>query len=140
MQQLNCSSSCQLTDDFPICVASSAVLGLCFVLGVPGNLSVLGILVRRLKENSFTIRLMLSLTVSDLLTLLPLPMWIWALLHDWIFGTAGCKIISYIDYWCLYCSALCVTLMSVQRYLQVLHLQKWAKLGTRGKNGLLCGI
>ncbi|XP_036454989.1 leukotriene B4 receptor 1-like [Colossoma macropomum] len=140
MQQVNCSISSQLTDAFPVCIASSAVMGLSFVLGVPGNLSVLRTLVQRLKENNFTIRLMLSLAISDLLNLLPLPMWIWALLHDWIFGSVSCKIISYIEYWCVYCSALCVTLMSVQRYMQVLHPQKWAKLGTRGENGLLCGI
>ncbi|XP_036454990.1 leukotriene B4 receptor 1-like [Colossoma macropomum] len=137
MQQDNCSSSSQLTGIFPVCIANSAIMGLCFVLGVPGNLSVLGILVRRLKENSFTIRLMLSLAISDLL---PLPMWIWALLHDWIFGSVVCKIISYIEYWSIYCSALCVTLMSVQRYMQVLHPQKWAKLRSRGENSLLCGI
>ncbi|XP_017546447.1 leukotriene B4 receptor 1-like [Pygocentrus nattereri] len=140
MQQDNCSSSSQLTDIFPVCIANSAIMGLCFVLGVPGNLSVLGILVRRLKENSFTLRIMLTLAMSDLLILLPLPIWIWALLHDWIFGSVVCKIISYIEYWCVYCSALCVTLMSVQRYMQVLHPQKCAKLGTRGENGLLCGI
>ncbi|KAL7836821.1 hypothetical protein AOLI_G00281050 [Acnodon oligacanthus] len=114
MQQLNCSSSSQLTSVFPVSIASSAVLGLCFVLGVPGNISVLGILVRRLKENSFTIRLMLSLAVSDLLILLPLPVWIWAFLHDWIFGSVACSAISYVEYWCIYCSALCVTLMSFQ--------------------------
>ncbi|XP_036454987.1 C-X-C chemokine receptor type 2-like [Colossoma macropomum] len=140
MQQLNCSSSSQLTDAFPVCIASSAVMGLCLVLGVPGNVAALRILAQHLKENSFTIRLMLSLVVSDLLNLLTIPVWIWALLHDWIFGTVVCKIISYIDYWCAYCSALCVTFLSVQRYMQVLHPQKWAKLGTRGENGLLCGI
>ncbi|XP_036454986.1 atypical chemokine receptor 2-like [Colossoma macropomum] len=140
MQQLNCSSSCQLTDDFPICVAVCAILGLGFVLGVPGNLSVLVILIKRLKENNFTIRMMLSLAVSDLLILLQLPVWMWAVLHGWVFTSTACKIISYVEYWCIYCSAFCVTLMSVQRYMHVLHHHKWAKLGTRRENGLLCGI
>ena len=72
-------------------------MGLSFVLGVPGNLSVLRTLVQRWKENNFTITLMLSLAISDLLNLLPLPMWIWALLHDWIFGSVVCKTISYIE-------------------------------------------
>uniref|UniRef100_A0A3B4E9V7 G-protein coupled receptors family 1 profile domain-containing protein n=1 Tax=Pygocentrus nattereri TaxID=42514 RepID=A0A3B4E9V7_PYGNA len=129
MQQLNCSSS-----------STSAVMGLCFVLGIPGNIAGLRILGQHLRENSFTLRIMLSLTVSDLLILLPLPVWIWALLHYWIFGPVACKIISYIDYWSIYCNTLCVTLMSFQRYMQVLHPQKWAKLGTRGESSLLCGI
>ncbi|XP_036454948.1 atypical chemokine receptor 2-like [Colossoma macropomum] len=140
MQQINCSSSSQPPYVFPVNAATSAVLGLCFVLGIPWNVAGLRILVQRVRENSFTLRIMLCLAVSDLLTLLPLPMWIWALLHDWIFGSVGCKIISYIDYWSIYCNTLCVTLMSFQRYMQVLHPQKWAKLRTRGENGLLCGI
>ncbi|XP_017546450.1 leukotriene B4 receptor 1-like [Pygocentrus nattereri] len=140
MQQENCSSGSQLNDALPVYKASSAVLAICFVLGVPGNLSVLVILVRRLKENSFTLRMMLSLALSDLLTLSPMPMWIWSLLHNWIFGFVACKIISFVEYWCTYSSILCVTFLSLQRYLQVLHPQKWAQLGFRGKNGLLCGI
>ncbi|XP_072521078.1 atypical chemokine receptor 2-like [Salminus brasiliensis] len=140
MQRDNCSNGSQFSEALPIYKASSAVLGLCFVLGVPGNIVVLGMLVRRVKENSFTTCLLLSLAVSDLLSLLPLPVWIWAYLHGWIFGSAACRIISYIEYWCLYCSALCVTLMSIQRYMQVLHPQKWAKLGDRGRKGLLAGI
>ncbi|XP_049326289.1 leukotriene B4 receptor 1-like [Astyanax mexicanus] len=140
MQQDNCSNTSQFSEALPIYKASSAVLSLCFVLGVPGNVSVMVMLVRRLKEKNFTLRLMLSLAMSDLLTLLPLPMWIWTLLHDWIFGFVACKIISYVEYWCLYSSMLCVTLLSLQRYMQVLHPQKWAKLGDKGQKGLLGGI
>ncbi|KAL6465286.1 hypothetical protein MHYP_G00254190 [Metynnis hypsauchen] len=79
---------------------------------------------------------MLSLAISDLLTLLPLPVWIYALLHDWVFGLGLCKFFSYVVYWSLYSSVLCVTLLSVQRYVQVLHPQKWAKIRARGQNGL----
>ncbi|XP_066514513.1 leukotriene B4 receptor 1-like [Hoplias malabaricus] len=140
MQQDNCSNNSQLNNALPVYEASSAVLGVCFVLGVPANLAVLGFLVGRWKENNFTIKLMLSLAVSDLLNLLLLPLWIWALLHDWIFGYAACKIVSYIEYWSLYSSILCVTLLSLQRYFQVLHPQKWSKLGDYGKTSLLCGI
>ncbi|XP_072521405.1 leukotriene B4 receptor 1-like [Salminus brasiliensis] len=140
MREVNCSSSSQLTDAFPVCVASSAVMGLSFGLGFFGNAAVLWVLVRRSKENSFTLGLMLSLAVSDLLTLLPLPLWIWAILHDWTFGSVLCKSISYVEYWCIYCSTLCVSLMSFQRYMQVLHPEKWAKLGDRGQKGLLAGI
>uniref|UniRef100_W5LT05 G-protein coupled receptors family 1 profile domain-containing protein n=1 Tax=Astyanax mexicanus TaxID=7994 RepID=W5LT05_ASTMX len=136
----NCSSNCRLTHDFPVCIANSAVLGLCFVLGVPGNIAVLVMLVRRLKEKNFTHSLMLSLAVSDLLTLLPLPVWIWAFLNSWIFGSIVCKIISYVQYWGIFCSVFCVTLMSIQRYMQVLHPQAWAKLGDKGQMCLLAVI
>ncbi|XP_066509802.1 leukotriene B4 receptor 1-like [Hoplias malabaricus] len=136
----NCSNSSQFTSAFPVCIASSAVMVLCFLLGVIGNVAVLRTLIQRLKENNFTIRMMLSLAISDLLNLLPLPVWIWALLHGWTFGSAACKITFYIIIWMTSCSTLCVTLMSVQRFMQVLHPQKWSRLGTKGENGLLWGI
>ncbi|XP_072520959.1 leukotriene B4 receptor 1-like [Salminus brasiliensis] len=139
MQQDSSSTNTSLSDS-PANLAASSVLGLCFALGVPGNIAVLVLLSRWLKGGSFTPKLLLSLAVSDLMALLLLPVWIYALLHDWVFGLVWCKILSYIVYWSLYCSVLSVTLLSVQRYVQVLHPQKWAKLREHGLNGLVCGI
>ncbi|XP_056103253.1 leukotriene B4 receptor 1-like [Rhinichthys klamathensis goyatoka] len=119
---------------------SSSVLGLCCALGLPGNLAVMVMLAQHLKEDSFTPKLMLSLAVSDLLSLISLPVWIYALLNGWVFGRALCKLFSYLVYWSLYCSVHSVTLLSVQRYLQVLYPQRWAKLGRKGQNGLIFGI
>ncbi|XP_073808315.1 leukotriene B4 receptor 1-like [Danio rerio] len=132
-------------DSFFTCISadvlvSSTVLGLCCVLGVPGNLAVLVLLARHIKEGSFTPKLMLSLAVSDLLSLIFLPVWIYALLNGWVFGQALCKLFSYVVYWSLYSSVLSVTLLSVQRYLQVLYPQRWAKLGQKGQKGLIFGI
>ncbi|XP_016332911.1 C-X-C chemokine receptor type 2-like [Sinocyclocheilus anshuiensis] len=121
-------------------LVSSTVLGLCCALGVPGNIAVLVMLTQHLKEGSFTPKLMLSLAVSDLLSLISLPVWIYALLNGWVFGHGLCKLFSYVVYWSLYSSVLSVTLLSVQRYLQVLYPQRWAKLGQRGQKGLIFGI
>lgn len=118
---------------------TSAVLGICFGLGVPGNLLVLAILRRRLAEGSFTLWLMMNLAVSDLLTLLPLPIWIYTLLHGWSLGLAACKLLSYVVYWSIYTSVLCVTLLSVQRYVQVLYSQRWAELGLARRRRWLLG-
>ncbi|KTF94585.1 hypothetical protein cypCar_00038594 [Cyprinus carpio] len=121
-------------------LVSSPVLGLCCALGVPGNIAVLVMLTHHLKEGSFTPKLMLSLAVSDLLSLISLPVWIYALLRGWVFGQGLCKLFSYVVYWSLYSSVLSVTLLSVQRYLQVLYPQRWAKLGQKGQKGLIFGI
>ncbi|RXN32471.1 C-X-C chemokine receptor type 2-like protein [Labeo rohita] len=83
---------------------------------------------------------MLSLAVSDLLSLIFLPVWIYALLNGWIFGQGLCKFFSYVVYWSLYSTVLSVTLLSLQRYLQVLYPQRWAKLGQKGQNGLIFAI
>ncbi|XP_047005867.1 leukotriene B4 receptor 1 [Ictalurus punctatus] len=140
MQQLNSSNSSLTAPVSTENLIASSVLAVCFILGVPGNIAVMVRLAGWLKEGSFTPRLMLSLAISDLLTLLSLPVWIWSLLHGWVFSLFLCKLLSYLVYLSLYCSTLCVMLMSVQRYMQVLHPQKWNKLGRKGKKILLSGM
>ncbi|XP_058230471.1 C5a anaphylatoxin chemotactic receptor 1-like [Hemibagrus wyckioides] len=119
---------------------ASSVMGVCFILGVPGNIVVMVRLAGWLKTDSFTPRLMLSLAVSDLLTLISLPVWILDFLHGWVFDLTTCKLLTYVVYLSFYCSILCVILMSIQRYMQVLHPEKWNKLGRKGKKILLIGM
>ncbi|XP_017306779.1 leukotriene B4 receptor 1-like [Ictalurus punctatus] len=140
MQQLNSSNSSLSSPVSTVNLIASSVLAVCFILGVPGNIAVMIRLAGWLKGGSFTPRLMLSLAISDLLTLLSLPVWIWSLLHGWVFDLFLCKLLSYLVYFSLYCSILCVMLMSIQRYIQVLHPQKWNKLGSKGKKILLSGM
>ncbi|KAM9446531.1 leukotriene B4 receptor 1-like [Clarias gariepinus] len=140
MQQLNSSNSSLPAPVSTENLIASSVLGVCFILGVPANIAVIVRLAGWLKRGSFTPRMMLSLAISDLLTLLFLPVWIWSLLHGWAFGLVLCKFLSYLVYLSIYCSILCVLLMSVQRYLQVLHPEKWKKFGRKGKKIVLSGM
>ncbi|XP_027018584.2 leukotriene B4 receptor 1-like [Tachysurus fulvidraco] len=140
MQQLNSSNSSLTASVSTVNLISSSVLAVCFILGVPGNIAVMVRLSGWLKRSSFTPRLMLSLAISDLLTLISLPVWIWAVLHEWVFDLVLCNLLSYMIYLSFYCSALCVILMSMQRYIQVLHPEKWKKLGRKGKKILLSGM
>ncbi|XP_047674638.1 leukotriene B4 receptor 1-like [Tachysurus fulvidraco] len=140
MQQLNSSNSSLTAPVSTVNLISSSVLAVCFILGVPGNIAVMLRLSGWLKRGSFTPRLMLSLAISDLLTLISLPVWIWAVLHEWVFSLVLCNLLSYMIYLSFYCSVLCVILMSMQRYIQVLHPEKWKKLGRKGKKILLIGM
>ncbi|KAK2845470.1 hypothetical protein Q7C36_010324 [Tachysurus vachellii] len=140
MQHLNSSNSSLTATVSTVNLISSSVLAVCFILGVTGNIAVMVRLSGWLKRGSFTPRLMLSLAISDLLTLISLPIWIWALLHGWGFGLVFCKLLVYITLLTFYCSILCVILMSMQRYIQVLHPEKWKKLGRNGKKILLSGL
>ncbi|XP_060762676.1 atypical chemokine receptor 2-like [Neoarius graeffei] len=140
MQQLDSTNSSLSTPIPPGNLVASIVLAIFFILGVPGNIAVVVYLFGWMKGGSFTARLMLSLAISDLLTLLSLPVWIWTLLHGWVFGVVLCKLLSYLLYLSMYCSIYCVILISVQRYMQVLHPQKWNKLGRKGKKILLSGL
>ncbi|KAJ8398558.1 hypothetical protein AAFF_G00420860 [Aldrovandia affinis] len=127
MQHLNTSSS-NFTILNTIAIAPSMVLGLCCLVGIPGNIVVIMLIVSNYKRENFTLKLMLNLAVSDLVSLISLPMWIYSILHGWKLSRALCKLFNYVLYCGLYSSLLTVTLMSVQRYLTVLYHQYWARL------------
>ncbi|XP_028812948.1 leukotriene B4 receptor 1 [Denticeps clupeoides] len=134
MQPLNISNSTQwMIRDQVSCV----LLGICFVLGVSGNVMVVAFLLRGFQKKNFTTHLMLNLAASDILCLVSLPVFMYALLYGWVFSSTFCKLLTFVIYVSLYASVMSVTLMSVQRYLAVLRPAQWARLGRRGERGLL---
>ncbi|XP_055749126.1 leukotriene B4 receptor 1-like [Salvelinus fontinalis] len=120
---------------------SSTVLGLCCTLGLPGNIVVLVVILRRSSRRpNFTLCLMLNLASSDILCLATVPVWIYTLLHGWTLGRAACKLATFLLYLSLYANVLTVTLLGVQRYLQVLYPQMWNRLGRKGEVVLLLAL
>ncbi|XP_063065128.1 type-1 angiotensin II receptor A-like [Engraulis encrasicolus] len=105
-----------------------SVMALCFCLGVPGNIVVMVVILRSFKEDNFTLRLMLYLALSDILCLSALPMWIYEILYGWAFSRDLCLAINYLVFSGLFASVLTVSLMSLHRYLLVLHRRLWEKL------------
>ncbi|XP_049446924.1 leukotriene B4 receptor 1-like [Epinephelus fuscoguttatus] len=113
----------------------AVVLSVCFLLGVPGNIAV--IILRPNWENMSSLSqiLMLNLAISDLLCLITLPLWIYTLLYGWNLGLVACKLLAYVVLCSIYCSMQTVTVLSIQRYLQVVRLQKF--LDQRGRRRLV---
>lgn len=95
------------------------ILGLCFLVGTPGNLLVVWTILKYVKQRSHTVQLIIHLAVADLLVLITLPLWIYSLAHSWVFGEAACKAMAYMINVCMYSSVFLITLMSVERFLAV---------------------
>uniref|UniRef100_UPI003AAC44D1 leukotriene B4 receptor 1-like n=1 Tax=Centroberyx gerrardi TaxID=166262 RepID=UPI003AAC44D1 len=96
---------------------SSVILGLSFLVGVPGNLLVIWTILRHVTQRSHTVVLILHLAAADLLVLITLPLWIYSLAYSWVFGEASCKAMVYIIKVCMFSSVFFITLMSVERFL-----------------------
>ncbi|XP_038822146.1 leukotriene B4 receptor 1-like [Salvelinus namaycush] len=143
MDNLNSSNTSSLDPTSPDSgrLISSIVLGLCCALGLPGNIAVLVFILRgSSRRPNFTLCLILNLASSDILCLATVPMWIYTLLHGWTLGSATCKLATFLLYLSLYANVLTVTLLGVQRYLQVLYPQMWNRLGRKGKAALVLAL
>ncbi|XP_055457777.1 C-C chemokine receptor type 8 [Psammomys obesus] len=92
-----------------------------FVLGLLGNSLVVLVLVACKKLRSITDVYLLNLAVSDLLFVFSFPFQTHHLLDQWVFGTAACKVVSGLYYVGFFSSMFFVTLMSVDRYLAIVH-------------------
>ncbi|KAM7423845.1 hypothetical protein PAMA_000284 [Pampus argenteus] len=115
-------------------VVACVILGLSFLVGIPGNLLVIWTILRHIKQRSHTVVLILHLAVADLLVLITLPMWIYSLARSWVFGDASCKAMVFMINACMYSSVFIITLMSVERFIAVRY--PFASLDWKRKKAL----
>ncbi|XP_026234384.1 leukotriene B4 receptor 1-like [Anabas testudineus] len=110
------------TDDFDTgTLVACVILGLSFLVGVPGNLLVIWTILKHVKQRSHTIVLILHLAAADLLVVVTLPLWIYSLARSWVFGEASCKAMVYTVSVCMFSSIFFITLMSVARFLSIYY-------------------
>ncbi|XP_020512946.3 leukotriene B4 receptor 1-like [Labrus bergylta] len=123
------SSEKMLIDGFEGGTAVACViLGLSFLVGAPGNLLVIWTILRHVKQRSHTVVLILHLANADLLVLITLRVWIYALANSWVFGEAFCKALVYVMSVCMFSSIFFITLMSIERFLALCHpflMMRW---------------
>lgn len=112
-------------------IFSSILLSLAFIIGAPGNISVMWSIYTKLKKISPTVLLIGNLALADFLILLTLPIWIYTFAVDkWVFGRVFCKVLVYVIYSNLYVSVFLITVLSIERFLAVFrpfNLQRWTR-------------
>ncbi|XP_034031157.1 C-C chemokine receptor type 2-like [Thalassophryne amazonica] len=105
------------------------ILYILFFLGVLGNATVLWVLLRFMKMKTMTDICLLNLAVSDLILAVSLPLWA----HN-SQNLTSCKLKTGIYQLGLYSGTMLVTLMSVDRYLAIVHA-----VATMRTRTLCCG-
>uniref|UniRef100_A0A8B9BUQ9 G-protein coupled receptors family 1 profile domain-containing protein n=1 Tax=Anser brachyrhynchus TaxID=132585 RepID=A0A8B9BUQ9_9AVES len=108
---------------------------LVFVFCLLGNSLVLWVLLTRKKLMTMTDVCLLNLAASDLLFVVPLPFQAHYASEQWVFGNAMCKIMAGIYYTGFYSSIFFITLMSIDRYIAIVHAVYAVKIRTAS-----CGI
>ncbi|KAJ8405304.1 hypothetical protein AAFF_G00322950 [Aldrovandia affinis] len=95
---------------------------LAFLIGLPANLVAIWVLLFHTKKLPST-WLLINLTVTDLLLLAFLPFRISYHFHhsNWIFGEPLCRLVTALFYGNMYGSVLCMMLVSMDRYVALVH-------------------
>ncbi|CAN9503021.1 unnamed protein product [Ophioblennius macclurei] len=96
------------------------ILGLVFLLGVPGNLFIVWSILARIQRRSVTTLLILNLACADgFLMALTIFFIIYLAKQTWVFGNVMCKGVFYLCNTNMYASIFLITLMSMHRLVAV---------------------
>ncbi|XP_041714113.1 somatostatin receptor type 2-like [Coregonus clupeaformis] len=120
----------QLFDKTSSVVITFVYFMVCAV-GLTGNTLVIYVILRYAKMKTVTNIYILNLAVADVLCMLSLPFIAMqlALVH-WPFGAVLCRLVMTVDSLNQFTSIFCLTVMSIDRYLAVVHpikSTKWRK-------------
>lgn len=98
------------------------IYGIVCVVGLVGNTLVIHVIVNYTKNESVTNIYILNLAIADELFMLGLPfLAVQNALLSWPFGSLVCRVVMTVDAINQFTSIFCLTVMSVDRYLAVVH-------------------
>ncbi|MBN3320674.1 PAR4 protein, partial [Atractosteus spatula] len=118
---LNASSQSTLTGPVATLIIP-IVYTVVFLVGLPANAVALWVLLTKVKKLPSVI-LLVNLALADLLLILFLPFKAvyYFLGSHWTFGEPMCRIVTAAIYGNMYCSILCLMLISIDRYISLVH-------------------
>ncbi|XP_041861713.1 chemokine (C motif) receptor 1a, duplicate 1 [Melanotaenia boesemani] len=102
-------------------IATPIFFSLVIALSLTGNILVLVILGLYENLKSLTNIFILNLAISDLVFTTGLPFWAIYHIFGWIFSELICKIVTFVFFTGFYSSILFLTIMTIYRYLAVVH-------------------
>lgn len=98
------------------------IYGIVCIVGLMGNTLVIHVIVNYTKNESVTNIYILNLAIADELFMLGLPfLAVQNALLSWPFGSLMCRVVMTVDAFNQFTSIFCLTVMSVDRYLAVVH-------------------
>uniref|UniRef100_A0A3P8TAG7 C-C motif chemokine receptor 8 n=1 Tax=Amphiprion percula TaxID=161767 RepID=A0A3P8TAG7_AMPPE len=92
-----------------------------FLLGLLGNSLVIWVIACGVRLRSMTDVCLLNLAFADLLLVCSLPFLAHQARDQWLFGDAMCKVVLGIYHIVFYCGIFFISLMSIDRYLAIVH-------------------
>ncbi|KAM7420400.1 hypothetical protein PAMA_014896 [Pampus argenteus] len=98
-----------------------ALYSIFFILGFLGNTLVIWVIACGVRLRSMTDVCLLNLAVADLILVCTLPFLAHQAWDQWVFGNTMCKVVLGIYYIVFYCGIFFISLMSIDRYLAIVH-------------------
>ncbi|XP_036378455.1 chemokine (C motif) receptor 1a, duplicate 1 [Megalops cyprinoides] len=102
-------------------IATPIFFSVVIALSLVGNILVLAILALYENLRSLTNTFILNLALSDLVFTFGLPFWAFYHMWGWTLGEHACKAVNFIFFTGFYSSIVFLTMMTIHRYLAVVH-------------------
>ncbi|XP_061531226.1 C-C chemokine receptor type 5 [Phycodurus eques] len=133
--------------DFGLCVYERhgasflpAIYAALFLVGLAGNSLVVWVLVRGVRLRNMTDVCLLNLAVADLLLVGSLPFLAYQASDQWIFGDTMCRALLGIHNIVFYSGIFFVTVMSIDRYLAIVHAVYTLRARTRSSGVIVAAV
>lgn len=112
----------------PFSMVTAVIYTIVFIVGLLGNTLVIYVVVRYTKMKTVTNMYILNLALADELYILGIPfLGTNSVLSYWPYGDFFCKVCMTADAMSQFSSTFCLTVMSIDRYLAVVHPLRSAK-------------
>ncbi|XP_018533648.1 leukotriene B4 receptor 2b [Lates calcarifer] len=120
-----------VSNDFSTALGA-LILGLVFLLGVPGNFFIVWSILARIRRRSVTTILILNLAFADgFLMILTIFFIVYLARQTWDFGNIMCKGLFYLCNANMYASIFLITLMSVHRLVVLVLPRRVSRMASR---------